>query len=227
MDLAIACLLAFLIGSLPFGYWMGRAKGIDVRKIGSGNIGATNVSRALGPKLGLVAFALDVFKGAIPAAGALLYFHRQDLAFYIGLVAVTGHCLSPFLGFKGGKGVATGLGMLIGSSPLVAAITFAIFLVFFVATRYVSLSSLIASGMLIPEAFYFRYPPALLGGYIGLALFIFYRHRGNISRLAKGTEPKFSFKGPAPGPNESDKSDKTDRTDSSNPVEQDQESDVR
>src|SRR5438309_1342791 len=147
---------AYLIGSVPVGYLVARAKGIDILHFGSGNIGATNVYRALGKWLGLMVFILDVAKGAVPAVVAYQASASQATAFWIGIAAVAGHCLSPFLKFRGGKGIATGLGAVMGSCPEVACCALAIFLVSLLVSRYVSLSSIIAALCILPLGLYFH-----------------------------------------------------------------------
>src|SRR5579859_1780423 len=115
---------AYFIGSIPVGYLVSRAKGVDILKVGSGNIGATNVWRVLGWPLGSTVLLLDVVKGLLPALAGYQLLNGQLDAFVVGMGAVAGHSLSPFLKFKGGKGVATGLGVLVGTSPWVAACAF-------------------------------------------------------------------------------------------------------
>lgn len=194
--------LAYFIGSLPFGVWISRSQGVDIFKVGSGNPGATNVARALGKKWGLTVFALDVLKGVIPAVIAQFVIKEpiggislQALWFVAGLGAVAGHCLSPFINFKGGKGIATALGVGLGACPLIAGGAFGVFLVVFAFTRYVSLSSMIAAvsavvlGWIIPHQ-----ARELVPLYALVAVFLIYRHRANIRRLMNGTEPKFGFK---------------------------------
>ena len=193
MLLASLFIAAYLVGSIPFGYLVAKAKGIDILHFGSGNIGATNVHRALGKWLGLLVFVLDVLKGLVPAAVAFWITKNQVYAFVVGMGAVTGHCLSPFLKFKGGKGISTGLGALLGSCPLVALCAFAIFFLSMLLNRYVSLSSLVAATALVPLGFLFGYPAFLLWALGLLAVFVFYRHRANIKRLLNGTEPKFTM----------------------------------
>ncbi|ADU95983.1 glycerol-3-phosphate 1-O-acyltransferase PlsY [Thermovibrio ammonificans] len=185
-------LLAFLLGSVPFGYVIGKLKGVDVRKHGSGNIGATNVSRVLGKKWGAVVLLLDALKGALPVlllklSGAPL--HYQVLA---GLAAVLGHCFSPFLGFRGGKGVATGLGAFLVISPKVTFFAFLIFIVVFLLTRYVSLSSITAA-LSYPLLFKFFEKPDE-ASFIAVAVTAFVivaKHYQNILRLLRGEEKKF------------------------------------
>jgi glycerol-3-phosphate acyltransferase PlsY len=177
---------------VPFGYLIARMKGIDILKVGSGNIGATNVMRVLGKRLGILVFLLDVLKGFVPAlVGFYTLGHSQVGAFEVGIAAVGGHCLSPFLRFKGGKGVATGLGVLFGASPLVGLSALGIFAIVLGVTRYVSLGSIVAAISLVPLGLLFRTNAVLLGAFGAMGLFVIYRHRGNIGRLIKGTEAKF------------------------------------
>jgi acyl phosphate:glycerol-3-phosphate acyltransferase len=196
----IALLLgAFVLGSIPFGYLIAKARGVDIRATGSGNIGATNVLRTLGRGPGLFVFLLDVSKGAVPAFAAYslprpeFLAHYQELAFLAGMAAVIGHTFSPFLGFRGGKGVATGLGAMLGTSPLVALCAFAIFLALLLATRYVSLSSIIAALLLPLWGGFFKDPVTLVVAYALFGLYIVSRHTSNIDRLRKGTERKFTL----------------------------------
>lgn len=194
---------AFLLGAVPFGYLAGRLRGIDLRTAGSGNIGATNTLRVLGPAMGTAVLLLDVMKGLVPVLVAARLSHGSDggaangwPVVGAGLAAVLGHTYSPFLRFRGGKGVATSLGVLIGLSPLVAGLALALFLVVVALTRYVSLGSLLAA---VLQAFLFWLP--LFHGHpapwsyrlFGLlaAVFVIVRHRGNISRLLAGTESRF------------------------------------
>lgn len=199
MLLGLLFVAAFILGSIPFGFLIAKSKGIDIREVGSGNVGATNVHRALGKSAGLLVFVLDVLKGLIPsvvvlyAAKQLGHTEPQVYAFCAGLAAVLGHSFTPFLKLKGGKGVATGLGMLLGSSPLVALSAFGVFLVGMFIWRFVSLASILAGVAVPPLGLAFKEPPILIGLYGLLAVFIVYRHRSNIKRLAARTEPKFAF----------------------------------
>jgi len=193
MLLAALFIGAYIIGGIPFGYLVAKSKGIDIMRVGSGNIGATNVHRAVGKWLGLMVFALDVCKGFAPAATALWLTGSQMWAFWVGMAAVAGHCLSPFLRFNGGTGIATGLGALLGSVPLVALSAFGIFLVMIVITRYVSLSSLIASAFIFPLGLIFHVDHVVNWALAFLTSFIWLRHRANIKRLLAGSEPKFSL----------------------------------
>lgn len=187
---------SFLLGSIPIGILLAKSKGVDIRKVGSGNIGATNVSRALGAKLGSLCFFLDVAKGYLPAFffGAMMPEQPQTWGFVFGLIAVFGHMFSPFASFKGGKGIATGLGALLGSTPLVGWSALAVFIVVAFATRYVSLASVCAGIALIVFGYVYKSAMPLQIAYYCLGIFVILRHRENISRLLAGTESKFSFK---------------------------------
>jgi len=198
---------AYLAGAIPFGLLVGWTRGIDVRKAGSGNIGATNVGRLLGRKYFWIVFILDMLKGMIPslAAGLVLGFHADDSLTYllwllVGFAAIFGHMFSPFLRFKGGKGVATSVGALVGVWPLYtfpALIAALVWIIVFKLTRYVSAASVV--GILsFPTAFliiglvqgwpiFGRLLPLLIAAW-ALALLIVYKHRANISRLLAGTE---------------------------------------
>lgn len=203
----IACLFvaAYLLGAIPFGVLITRAHGVDITKIGSGNIGATNVARAVGRWWATAVFLLDVLKGFAPTFLARYVDGREWVWYVVGVAAIAGHCASPFLRFKGGKGIATSLGMVFGASPIVAGGGFGVFLLFFFTTRYVSLSSIIAVGTSVLIATTVR-DWVYVG--IGSLLFFFvlYTHRANISRLRNGTEPKFNLKKnrPSDQPHEDD-----------------------
>jgi len=196
MTLFVACLASYLLGSIPVGYLVARANGIDIMSVGSGNIGATNIHRALGAKASIPVFLLDVAKGWIPAFTWLQIVGGTSESFAVGICAVIGHSLSPWLRFKGGKGIATGFGALIGCMPAIAFMAFGAFLVTLFFSRYVSLSSLVAAVTLVALTVVFHQPVALQIACAVFAAFIFYRHRANISRLLAGTESKFQWKKP-------------------------------
>jgi len=188
----IVFVLSFLLGSIPFGYILGRLKGIDVRRYGSGNIGATNVSRVLGRKYGLLVLLLDALKGAaavLIARAAGLPAEYQVLA---GISAIAGHCFSPWLGFRGGKGVATALGAFLVISPKTTLVAFLIFLAVLVTTRYVSLSSITAA-LSYPLLYKFFEKPSPLSFIVVSvgALLIVAKHHSNIRRLLRGEEKRF------------------------------------
>lgn len=185
--------LSYLLGAIPFGYLVAKRAGVDIFKTGSGNIGATNVMRTLGKRAGLSVFALDVFKGLIPPIVAYRLGLGQDAAFFAGIAAVLGHIFSPFLRFKGGKGIATSLGALLGSVPVTALTAFAIFVITVVVWRYISLGSVVAA-FLVPVLSY-GYGDSLVVtlGLIPIAALLIWKHRANMERLRAGTESKFTF----------------------------------
>lgn len=193
MLLAALFVASYLLGAVPFGVLIARSQGADLTKIGSGNIGATNVKRALGAKWALLVFVLDVMKGLAPTIAARAIDDRPWMWYLVGASAVIGHCASPFLRFKGGKGVATSLGMVAGASPLVAAAGFAVFIAVLLTTRYVSLASMVAVVASVATALILRdWTYAVVGSI--LLLFVIYTHRANIQRLRNGTENKFKFR---------------------------------
>lgn len=187
---------AYVLGAIPFGVLAAKLRRVDLAKVGSGSTGATNVHRALGWKWSLPVFLLDVAKGFVPAliARGLLTEHSAAWSLAIGLCAVLGHCASPFLGFKGGKGVATGLGAILGSTPLAALGSLSVFVLVMVATQFVSLGSILATGSLLIFDYIFISPWPVVAGHALLVAMVWYRHRSNIKRLREGKEPKFKFK---------------------------------
>lgn len=192
--LYIALLLvgSYLLGSVPFGYFVVRMlKGVDIRTLGSGNIGMTNVWRICGKGPGIVVFLLDVLKGAIPPITAFKIGLPSLYVVSAGLLAIMGHNYSVWLGFRGGKGIATSAGALIGIAPKVILPEFALFLSVLLLLRYVSLGS-ICIAIALPIWTYFFYPhdlPRLLFS-LTAGLMAVYRHKANIQRLRKGTEPR-------------------------------------
>jgi len=185
---------SYVLGSIPFGKIVASMHGIDITKQGSGNIGATNVLRVLGKGPGIFVLVLDALKGFLPALAALLLFGSPFVALLIGAMALIGHCSSPFLGFRGGKGVATGLGVLIGAVPLLALLALVTFAILFAATRIVSLSSMSAAVVLPVAAYLLGFGLDAAVMLAVLALLVIIRHRSNISRLLAGTEPKLDIK---------------------------------
>lgn len=191
---------AYILGSIPFGLILTKAFGRgDVRKVGSGNIGATNVARAAGTFAGLFTLALDVGKGA----GAVLLAKKlsNDSATWMMIAAfsaLVGHCFPLWLKFRGGKGVATAAGVFLVLSPLACLGALLLFLLVVAFWRYVSLGSVSAAAAM-PLLVYFFWAPhhapplSITFGALGAALLIIFKHRGNLQRLAKGAEPKFSF----------------------------------
>jgi glycerol-3-phosphate acyltransferase PlsY len=198
--------IGYLSGSLPWGLWVGRlARGVDVRTMGSGNLGATNVYRSLGPALGILTLILDIAKGALPV---WLLPHATFAAGFpggpewcrlaVGLAAVAGHVWTFLAGFKGGKGVATTAGVLLALAPAAFGVFALVFVLVVAVTRYVSLGSTlgaaafaVALGFLAPGGL--RSPTFLLG--LLLALLVAFRHLDNFRRLLRGEERRFSFRG--------------------------------
>lgn len=195
---------AYLTGSVPFGFLLAKARGHDIRTLGSGNIGATNVFRSVSKPLGLLTFALDVAKGycgvkLIPLLAANLCggsFESMALPVFCGALTVAGHNWTCFLKFKGGKGIATSAGMLLALAPAGVSIAFAVWLLVFVTSRYVSVASIIAAAVMGAAAWplycarHGAWFPAVLTLLAALAV---WKHRSNIARLRTGTESRFNF----------------------------------
>jgi len=186
-------ILAYLLGAIPTGYWLGlRWKGVDVRKQGSGNLGATNVFRVLGKGPGIVTLVVDILKGYIPVALAQHAAGADSLwAIAAGALAILGHTTSPFVGFRGGKGVATSAGVFAALLPLPIALAALAFALTFGISRYVSLSSITAALVLAVVAVCEPVTMILKVMTIAVALFVIVKHRGNIQRLRAGTENRF------------------------------------
>jgi glycerol-3-phosphate acyltransferase PlsY len=188
--LAALLLLGYLAGSLPFGVWVTRwARGVDVREQGSGNIGATNVARVAGKKLGILVLVLDAAKGALPVVLALRMLPENPRAHVaVGIAAFLGHCFPVWLKFRGGKGVATAAGVLLVLVPLAALAGFAVYGLILATTRVSSLGSLSAGVVAVTTAIFTARAPeyAVLSGL--LFAFMLWTHRGNIRRLVGRTE---------------------------------------
>ena len=183
--------LGHLCGSIPSGLWLVQAiHGIDIRDYGSKNIGTTNVFRTVGPQTAVLVLVCDMLKGIAAVALVSYLFQNPALDVATALGALLGHNYSVFLGFKGGKGVATGLGLLVFLMPKVAGTVFLIWLALVLITRYVSLGSIVAAVLTTIMAWYFAYPSAyiILGAVAGF--FVVLRHKENIGRLLSGTESK-------------------------------------
>jgi glycerol-3-phosphate acyltransferase PlsY len=199
--LSLAAIVAggYFVGSIPTAFWLTKLwKGVDIRVVGSGNSGATNVLRAIGPLPSLLVFLLDVGKGVLGVELGWALLHQFPLAAIMGgLAAVAGHNWSFWLGFRGGKGVATSLGLFLALSPAGALLALAVFIVVVAVTRYVSLGSLLGS-LALPSYLLSRGQTGdlLIFSLLAAAL-IFYRHRSNMARLWAGTESRFTLKGQA------------------------------
>lgn len=183
--------LGHVCGSVPSGLWLVQAfHGIDIRNYGSKNIGTTNVFRTVGPKTAVLVLIADAFNGILAVGIMSYFFHNPLLDVVTALGALLGHNYSLFLGFKGGKGVATALGLLIFMMPKVAVASFGIWLVCVLLTRYVSLGSIMAAIFTPPLAWYLGYPSAYVIFSVVAAFFVVLRHKENIHRLLTGTESK-------------------------------------
>lgn len=183
--------LGHVCGSVPSGLWLVQAfHGIDIRNYGSKNIGTTNVFRTVGPKTAVLVLIADAFKGILAVGIMSYFFHNPLLDVVTALGALLGHNYSIFLGFKGGKGVATALGLLIFMMPKVAVASLGIWLVCVLLTRYVSLGSIMAAIFTPPLAWYLGYPSAYVIFSVVAAFFVVLRHKENIHRLLTGTESK-------------------------------------
>lgn len=191
-------LAGYLLGSIPFGFLFSKLfGGKDVREHGSGNIGATNVSRVAGPLAGIMTLLLDAAKGATAVWLAGRFTGHSALWMVLaGLAALVGHAFPAWLGFKGGKGVATALGVFIVLSPLASIASFILFLLVFLFWRYVSLASITAAAAM-PLLMYFLWAPphapplVVTFGTLSASALVVFKHKGNLQRLTAGTEPKY------------------------------------
>jgi len=186
----IFLLAAYFLGAIPTGYWLGLMwKGVDVRKQGSGNLGATNVFRVLGKGPGSVTLFLDIVKGLLPVLAAEhLYPGQEPMAVVAGLLAVLGHTTSPFVGFRGGKGVATSTGVFAALLPMPMVIAVSTFILMLTISGFVSLSSMVAAMALALAAHMLKAPESLQIASLAIAAFVMWTHRANIQRLRAGTE---------------------------------------
>lgn len=203
MIYSVCGVLAYLLGAIPFGLLIARAKGVDIRTVGSGNIGATNVFRALGKGWGILAFTCDALKGFIPASvfpllAKTLWAFDGDvfLPLVCACLAVVGHNWSVYLRFKGGKGVATSVGALMGLAPLAGTVGLLTWALVFVAARYVSLASIAAATMVAGAVWIFYAQTGIILPFVVTVLcgLVILRHKSNIQRLFHGVENRFEFK---------------------------------
>lgn len=204
--LAVILVGSYLLGSIPFGYLAGRFAGIDIRNFGSGNIGATNAVRVLGKKYGYPVFALDFLKGLgavrismLMAQGPPPGWNSPEIfGIAAAISCVIGHSYPPWLKFKGGKGVATSAGALFALAPVAGFVGIAIWMVTFWVTRYVSLASVTAAIALPVVIWAIRWrnenAKAIFYFSVCVAAIVIWRHRSNLSRLLRGTEPRFTRK---------------------------------
>ena len=203
MSTIILIIVAYILGSVPNALWIGKVfKGIDIREHGSKNTGSTNAARVLGAKLGILTLILDISKGAIPVALSL--FMKADLLenitgisnldfIMIGIFAIIGHSFSIFMKFKGGKAVATTVGVFTVLVPKALLLAAVVFFVIFALTRYVSVSSITAA-ISLPIFIFFLYrdiPYTVFGGIITILIIV--KHKSNIQRLSNGTESRFTI----------------------------------
>lgn len=187
--------LSYLIGSVPFGLLIAKSKGKDIRTMGSGNIGATNVLRCLGKPAGITCFSLDVLKGFLPAFFfPALVTGGASIGILFGAAAILGHNFPVFLKFKGGKGVATSAGVLLGVAPLAVLIGIAVWAIVFFTSGYVSLGSIVAAVAVIAVGWSAGYALPVAVALTLLGILAVWRHRANIRRLTAGTENKFERK---------------------------------
>jgi glycerol-3-phosphate acyltransferase PlsY len=195
--LHISCIiLSYFIGAVPFGLFFGKMfSNIDVRSVGSGNIGATNVLRAAGKKAAVLTLLADCLKGLLPVLAVKFMFHDDAITGLSGAAAVLGHNYPIYLAFKGGKGVATSFGVVLAAAPSIGLACLITWLIVALIWRYSSLSALIAFA-LFPVITFIAYPGSRPLGLLSLFVFgmIYYRHRENIKRLLAGTEPKIGQK---------------------------------
>lgn len=193
--------VAYLLGSIPTGYLAGRMRGIDIRTVGSGNIGATNVFRVLGKPAGILVLVVDGLKGYAACAWVAERFgEAEGLRITAGLAAILGHNFTCWLRFRGGKGVATSAGVLAALVPGALIIILSIWIIAFALTRYVSLASLAAAFALPFATWITRHSPSLTIVTGAMAALAIYKHRSNIQRLLHGTENRFGSKPREAGP---------------------------
>jgi glycerol-3-phosphate acyltransferase PlsY len=187
--------IAYLIGAIPVGVILSKIKGIDPRKTGSGNIGATNVMRAAGKAFGLLTLIGDALKGLAPTLIAMKYGLPSPVIAFIGLSTFIGHLFPVYLKFKGGKGVATALGVYIAISPYAILISFIAFILTFLKWRYVSLGSLIGTGIMPLALIVLKAPMEYVYLSLIIGVLIFIKHKDNIKRILSGQENRFGRSG--------------------------------
>jgi glycerol-3-phosphate acyltransferase PlsY len=187
----IVTIFSYLLGSIPTGYIVGALAGVDVRAMGSGNIGATNVARTVGKKRGLLTLFADAAKGFIPVVLARHLGLTQSAVAIVAIAAFLGHLYPVFLKFHGGKGVATALGVFLAIAPMATLVLMAVFAAVVLTRRIVSLGALGAALTAPFTLWAFSYSPTFVAMSVFIAVMIVIRHRGNIQRMLDGTEPRF------------------------------------
>ncbi len=185
----VLIILSYLLGSFPSALLAGKRKNIDIRQHGSGNLGGTNTFRVLGKKAGFLVSITDLVKGALATLIGLLLV-GPETGVLCGIAASLGHSYPVFAGFRGGKSVATGGGVLLVLSPWAVLSAFAVFIVVLYRFRYVSLASICTALAVILFTLLYQYPLSIFWGTLIIALFVIYRHKANITRLLNGTEKK-------------------------------------
>jgi glycerol-3-phosphate acyltransferase PlsY len=195
VETALVVAFSFLVGSIPFGVVFTKSRGIDLKKVGSGNIGATNVLRAAGKKVALMTLMGDILKGTAAVALAKAIGSGTLVEGMAGLAAVAGHDFSPFMRFKGGKGVATSLGVILIYTPIAGILTVIIWLVTVLIMRYSSMGALVSFSLMPVWVLLQGYPPEKLYAAIIISVLLVVKHSGNIERLIKGAEGKIGSKG--------------------------------
>lgn len=185
-------IFGYFLGAIPFGLVIGKMAGADVRNEGSCNIGATNVSRVLGKKLGLLTLLCDCLKGYLPMCLTAFVLPESEAKMFIvaltGVMSVVGHMFPVYLKFRGGKGVATGLGVFLYLSPVAIAISLVVFVATVALTGFVSAGSLLASGLIPLWLYFLGVPPVTIGAATCVAILIWLKHHENIKRLIQGNE---------------------------------------
>jgi len=182
---------AYLLGSIPTGLLLAKAAGVDIRTTGSGNIGATNVYRTLGRSVGIATLVGDCLKGLLPVLAAKYLGMTELWVALAGLAAFLGHVYTVFLGFKGGKGVATALGVFLGISPLSVLVALGIFIACVATSRFISLGSIVAAAAMPPIVAILDGRPPFVVVTLVIAILVIWKHRENIQRLRAGTENRF------------------------------------
>lgn len=195
METAVLTIIAYLFGAVPFGLLVAKSRGVNIREKGSGNIGATNVFRVVGKGWGTFTFVLDALKGFIPAFFFPMIGQLEgDYGVLFGLTAILGHSFPVYLKFKGGKGVATSAGMLLGVAPAAVGVGFLVWITCLLLSRIVSLASILAAAAVGISVWFLKDSVIICIALSVLAVLVIWLHRANIKRLMNGTENRFGKK---------------------------------